>query len=329
MKLIFKIFVYITIFISIVIGIKYFYDIYFTKESNNQENNIKNQKLEQALKEQITFVKKNNYTLENNHINYTLSLDNHILSFEIKDKKLISFIEFNYNRMSSKIIDDVTTIYSTTYEVVPSKYKIKIYFIDGSIDNYDIDVRYFYKADLIANEYVKENWIFSPQGKYDIINDGIVLLGQYENHQPTTMQYYRDFNKDITLRFDFEVLKDVVTDLKLSFGERLFFTFNNKRIDIYRREYSKDLNKNVWVRYYFIKDFSRLKKGVKYTIYLKRFNENSYNLEFIDHSNNLKNRNEIYTDDGKNRIEFEKFKNLRILLGSKEMKIIIKEIELN
>lgn len=328
MKLLFKIFIFIVIGISVA-GIKGLYDIYFTKNSNNQEAIIKKEELGQILKEQILFIKNSNYSIQNNHINYTLSLDNHIVSFEIKDKSLISFIEFDYNRMSSEIKDEVTKIYSTTYEVIPSNYKIRIYFNDGSVDDYDINVRYFYKADLTINKYVKGNWIFSPQGKYDTTSDGITLLGQYENHQPTTMQYYKDFNRDITLRFDFEVLKDVVTDLKLSFGERLFFSFNNKRIDIYRREYSKKLNKNVWVRYYFIKDFSRLKKGVKYTIYLKRFKENSYSLEFIDHSNNVKNRKKIYTDDGKNHIEFEKFKNLRILLGSKEMKIIIKEIELN
>lgn len=305
--------------------------IYLSKYNNFEplEKSINDTSLVERPFEKIEFIIKDNFLLQNNHIDYILSSNNHKVSFEIKDKNLVSFIEFDGNLMNSENKDSVTKIFSTTYEIVPSTYKIKIYFNDGTIGNYDIDIKYLYKSNISKKEYIDKYWIFSPQIKYNIGDNGIILLGQYANNQPTMMQYYKDFDRDISMRLDFEVLKDNVTDLKFSFGERISLFFNNNRIDIYRREFNKNTKKNVWVKHNFIKDFSRLKKGVKYSIYLKRFKENTYSIELIDHSNNLQNKSGIYIDDKKNQIEFERYKNLRILVGSEYMEILIKEIELN
>lgn len=299
------------------------------KQNINKEELVEQVKnIEQPLLHNIEFVINDNLqTVRNNVIDYVLSQNNNRVYLEIKDKNLISFIELDGNLMNAKNKTSEIKIFFSTYEIIPSSHKLKIYYYDGSIDYYDINAKYVYTPNSLNNKYLEKSWIFSPTRNYFIRTNGIVLAGEYINNQPTTMQFSRDFDGDISMRIDFEPLKDKVTDLKFAFGERLSFSFNNKRIDIFRREIDPKTKKNKWVRYYFIEDFIRLKKGTKYSIYIKRFEGNKYNLEFVNHSNNSNNRKQIYIDDKKNNLEFERYKNLRILLGSKDMKITITRIE--
>lgn len=318
---------FLILFVSVmIISLCYIYYTYNIKTQLNNNAEIIDEKIQNKT---IEFIKNENLSLQDkNNIEYILTT-NHKVQFEIKDYDLISFIEFDGNIMNYETKDSIIKTFSTSYEIVPSNYKIKIYYNSGIIENYDVNVKYLFKSDISKKENIEKFWYFSPQSKYSINNDGITLLGQYENNQPTMMQYYKDFNGDISMRLDFEVLKDNVTDLKFSFGERISIFVNNSRIDLYRREFNKKIEKDVWVKYNFIKDFSRLKKGVKYSIYLKRFNVNTYSLEFIDHSNELKNKSGTYIDNKKNQIAFERYKNLRIIVGSEQMKILIKKVELN
>jgi hypothetical protein len=245
-----------------------------------------------------------------------------------KSEKIIS----NFTPIKNENINESSRFFTTSYEVIPSSYKLKIYFYDRTIKIYDVNVKYVYDAHKTTKENIKKDWIFHNQKAYSIRKEGITLGGENVVNQTAIMEFTKNFDKDVSIKFDFELLKDKVTDLKFTFGERLYFSFNNKRIDLYRKELDSKTKKKKLVRYDFVKDFSRFKKGDeknnnKYSIYIKRYEGNKYSLELIDHNNNLNNKKQIYIDDKLNNIEFERYKNLRILVGSKDMNILIKKIE--
>lgn len=211
------------------------------EDKSNVKQNTKKEELVEQVKNieqslphnDIEFVINDNLqTIQNNVIDYVLSQNNNKIYLEIKDKNLISFIELDREFMNIENKNSQIKIFSSTYEVIPSTHKLKIYYYDGSIDYYDINVKYMYTSNLLNNKYIEKNWIFSPKKNCNIRNNGIALAGEYINNQPTTMQFSKDFDRDISMKIDFEPLKDKVTDLKFTFGERLSFSFNNKRIDI-------------------------------------------------------------------------------------------------
>lgn len=159
-----------------------------------------------------------------------------------------------------------------------------------------------------------------------IRNEGEVVLGGKCDKTIISMEYEKNFDKDVHLVLDFVPLKSNTVDMQLTFGERIYINFNNKRIEFKRKEYDEGKKKKEIINVSTL-IYDKFKNNEIYRIDFSR-KENFYQLKIINNKTNEILIEANYVDDGKNKLEYEKYKNLRISVGSNNMRILVSRIEI-
>ena len=155
-----------------------------------------------------------------------------------------------------------------------------------------------------------------------IRNAGQVVLGGKCDKKNIVMEYEKNFDRDISIFFDFTPLKTKTVDMRLSLGERILINFDNNRIKFLQRE----LNNNERVIVKSI-EYNKFKNDKNYRINFSRI-ENKYQLKIIDNQTKEILIDTEYIDDGNNKLEFERYKNLQISVGRENTRILVSRIEI-
>ena len=136
------------------------------------------------------------------------------------------------------------------------------------------------------------------------------------------MEYEKNFDRDINIILEFTPLKTKTVDMRLSLGERILINFDNKRIKFLQRELNNKervVVKNI--------DYNKFKNDKNYRISFSRI-ENKYQLKIIDNQTKEILIDTEYIDDGNNKLEFERYKNLQISVGRENTRILVSRIEI-
>lgn len=322
--------------IAFTITVVYF--SFFPKEEENKTtlpyNKIEDAK-EPEIKEIKEVIKKepklynevNLKELSFTHYEYILPTDN-FLKINLKDNdiKNIRYVEFDENQLEGKFNQKTNEIeLKSTYEIVPGKNKLVIFYNDNTTVEIKLDIKYLYDVEKNPKDVFLENWIFhktSTCPAYGIRNAGEVILGGKCDKKNIIMEYEKNFDRDINIIFDFMPLKTKTVDMRFSFGERIVINFDNKKIKFLQRE----LNNNERVTVKSI-DYNKFKNDKNYRIDFSR-TENKYQLKIIDNQTKKNLIETEYTDNENNKLEFERYKNLQISVGTENTRILVSRIEI-
>jgi len=208
---------------------------------------------------------------------------------------------------------------------VPGKNKLVIFYNDNTTVEIKLDIKYLYDSEKNQDEAFVENWIFYKTlscPAYKIRKAGEVILGGKCDKKNIIMEYEKNFDRDINIIFDFMPLKTKIVDMRLSLGERILINFDNKRIKFLQRELNND--ERVVVKSI---DYNKFKSDKNYRMNFSRI-ENKYQLKIIDNETKETLIDTEYIDNGNNKLEFERYKNLQISVGRENTRILVSRIEI-
>jgi hypothetical protein len=258
---------------------------------------------------------------------YTLPQDQYIhLTLQSNVLHKISYFLFDDNKLKINAVDSKKQIakLSSEYEITPGKNELFIVYKDGSRDKIQLDVKYLFNADDYNNsidDNINQRWIPNDKRCFTYIPNKGMELGGNCKKDTIAIDYEKNFLNDVSLTIEFIPTQLNTVDLKLSFGERIFLNFDNNKIQIRRKESLNNSEKDKFLATPLYVPYKHFKKGIKYTLKLER-SQNKYTL-FIN------NHEEVtFLDDMKNPIPKEQYKNVRIAVGKKNMKILINRIEI-
>lgn len=265
--------------------------------------------------------------LSPNNYEYILSSDN-LLNITISDDniKSIKYVEFDDNQLEGIYNKETNNLeLKSTYEIVPGKNKLVIFYNDNIKIEFNINIKYLYDSEVNERNVFLDNWIFynTPTCPAFIIrNAGQVVLGGKCDEKNIIMEYEKNFDRDINIILEFTPLKTKTVDMRLSLGERILINFDNKRIKFLQRELNNKervVVKNI--------DYNKFKNDKNYRISFSRI-ENKYQLKIIDNQTKEILIDTEYIDDGNNKLEFERYKNLQISVGRENTRILVSRIEI-
>lgn len=265
--------------------------------------------------------------LSPNNYEYILSSDN-FLNITISDDniKSIKYVEFDDNQLEGIYNKETNNLeLKSTYEIVPGKNKLVIFYNDNTKIEFNLNIKYLYDSEVNEKNVFLDNWIFyntSTCPAFIIRNAGQVVLGGKCDEKNIIMEYEKNFDRDININLDFTPLKTKTVDMRLSLGERILINFDNKRIKFLQRE----LNNNERVIVKSI-DYNKFKSDKNYRMNFSRI-ENKYQLKIIDNETKETLIDTEYIDDGNNKLEFERYKNLQISVGRENTRILVSRIEI-
>lgn len=269
--------------------------------------------------------------LSPNNYEYILSSDN-FLNITISDDniKSIKYVEFDDNQLEGIYNKETNNlVLKSTYEIVPGKNKLVVFYNDNTKIEFNLNIKYLYDSEVNEKNIFLDNWIFHNTlncPAFMIRNEGEVVLGGKCDKTIISMEYEKNFDKDVHLVLDFVPLKSNTVDMQLTFGERIYINFNNKRIEFKRKEYDEGKKKKEIINVSTL-IYDKFKNNEIYRIDFSR-KENFYQLKIINNKTNEILIEANYVDDGKNKLEYEKYKNLRISVGSNNMRILVSRIEI-
>ncbi len=308
------------IFIITFIVISYF--IFTTYNDTEKEKNIKN--LELVINSSINILEKNSEQSYNYYLNKTNLLDINI-NENIENLK---FVDFDSNILEIIQINNNQTNLKSKYELIPGKYKLKINHKEDTKSKI-LDFNVIYLFDFKNKEFnnFTNNWILDSKcNNVEILNIGIKLGGTCFVKNLTSIEYKKNFDKDIKLTFDFTFLPTTKTiDMQLTFGERLYINFDNKRIKFNRKEINSDKKEIIKI----VKEniYKKFKNNHKYRIIFSR-EQNLYKLQIIDFMTNEIYYDIEYLDDNLNMKNKHIYDNLKISVGNNNSIILIESIEI-
>ena len=113
--------------------------------------------------------------------------------------------------------------------------------------------------------------------------------------------------------------------MQLTFGERLYINFDNKRIKFNRKEINSDKKEIIKI----VKEniYKKFKNNHKYRIIFSR-EQNLYKLQIIDFMTNEIYYDIEYLDDNLNMKNKHIYDNLKISVGNNNSIILIESIEI-
>lgn len=269
--------------------------------------------------------------LSPNNYEYILSSDN-FLNITISDDNIknIKYVEFDDNQLDGIYNEETNNLeLKSTYEIVPGKNQLVVFYNDNTKVEFNLNIKYLYDSEVDEKNIFLDNWIFYNTlncPAFMIRNEGKVVLGGKCDKTNISMEYEKNFDKDVHLLLDFLPLKSNTVDMQLTFGERIYINFNNKRIEFKRKEYDEDKKKKEIINVSSL-TYNKFKNNEIYRIDFSR-KENLYQLKIINNKTNETLIEANYIDDGKNKLEYEKYKNLRISVGSNNMRILVSRIEI-
>lgn len=208
---------------------------------------------------------------------------------------------------------------------MPGKNKLVIFYNDNTTVEIKLDIKYLYDSEKNQKDVFLENWIFYKTlscPAYEIRKAGEVILGGKCDKKNIIMEYEKNFDRDINIILDFMPLKTKTVDMRFYFGERIIINFDNKKIKFLQRE----LNNNERVVVKSI-DYNKFKNDKNYRIDFSR-TENKYQLKIIDNQTKEILIETEYNDNGNNKLEFERYKNLQISVGTENTRLLVSRIEI-
>ena len=283
--------------------------------------------LQEPIPKNPKLVAKNLVELSPSNYQYILSSDN-LLNINISDNNLkaIKYVEFDDNQLDGKYNEETNNLeLKSTYEIVPGKNQLVVFYNDNTKVEFDLNIKYLYDSKVDEKNIFLDNWIFynTPTCPAFIIrNAGQVVLGGKCDEKNIIMEYEKNFDRDINIIFDFTPLKTKTVDMRLSLGERILINFDNKRIKFLQRELKN--NERIVVKSI---DYNKFKNDKNYRINFSR-TENKYQLKIIDNQTKEILIETEYIDNENNKLEFERYKNLQISVGTDNTRILVSRIEI-
>lgn len=243
---------------------------------------------------------------------------NNMFYLEIFDpENNISFIEYDGNIMNKLENNDINIKkYQNSYEIIPAKSNITIYANQGKIYKFEVNVIYNLKNNY--NSFINQ-WDIK-QKDYKINNSNIEIL-----KNKTELSYAKNFDydkkKEIKINMLFKDLKN--TDFKIAYGDRIYFSFDNKGIDVFLKE---KINKKIENKKYVLKNTNEIKKNEEIEILFKVDVKKVESFKTIyKYSLSINGKEYEFIDEGNNKLEFERYKNFKIMFNN--MNVLINDIE--
>lgn len=293
------------IIILLFIGVLFFINKNsFIKKETNQNLLIETNKKEETNNIFLIINNKEiNINKDLKNIDIQLEKNNNlILSFK-DEKNEITFCEFD-----ETIMEQIEkNKYKNTYEILPGKKILKIHTNENYIYNIELNIIYNLKDNF--NSF-KNQWEIKEK-TYKINENNIEILKDTELAYLKSFDYDKSINIETT--FIIENLKN--TDLKMSYGDRIYFSFDNKGIDVYLKEKNKNL---IQLKKYKISEINEIKNKISTKIKL--------NIKYIDYFKykyilEINGKEYEFIDEGKNNLEFERYKELKFLINNMNLKI--------
>lgn len=243
--------------------------------------------------------------------------DNHfVLKYEDKKDELL-FVSFDDYPLDLIDYKDGIKTFVTSYEVCPtSNIKVVSHLKNGESFESIVDFKYSLNNRI---KFFKTDWDTSND-KFFIRKNLIVDGSKYFD-----MSFNKVFDEDINFNIEFKPIEVKNVDMKISIGDRIYFSFNNKRVDVYLKE--KENGKYKLVKTELINNFHKFKENNNYSIKLNTLNHNKYILEITDVKNKDNNIKVDFEDFGKNKIEYERYKELKLMFRTMKIEILNIEIK--
>ncbi|WP_419673101.1 hypothetical protein [Aliarcobacter butzleri] len=280
-------------------------------------------------KEKFTIYSSTNLIEKNsdNSYNYYLNEDN-LLNININENlDNLELIEFDSNTLDSHKINDKETNLKSRYELVPGKYKLNIIYKENKrIETINFNVIYLYDSKKEEFSNFSNHWLFDPYcNNIQVLNEGLKIGGNCDKSL-IRIEYKKNFDRDVILKFNFSLLNTKTIDMQLSFGERLYINFDNKKIKFIRKELNLNNKETINV----VKEvhYNKFKNNNTYSVIFSR-EEEIYTLKITD-TITKENHYEIqYKDDKSNIKNNQIYNNLRISVGRNNTIMLIESIEIN
>ncbi|MCG3693437.1 hypothetical protein [Aliarcobacter butzleri] len=313
----------ILIFVSFILFTILIYILFNLNDTTKMSNEQHQYKTKIVINSSTNLLVKNSeydydyYLNENNLLN--IDLNNHFENLEL--------IEFDSNALHIKEINNKQTNLKSTYELIPGKYKLKIiYKGDETPKIVNLNVIYLYDPKKEQFSNFNNHWFLQSNcnDAIKILNEGVQIGGDCKE-KLIRIEYKKNFDRNTILKFDFNTLDSKTIDIQLSFGERLYVNFDNKRIRFKRKE----LNSNNKESLNIVKEvtYNKFKNNHKYTIIFSKENE-LYTIQVIDFITKKIHYQISYIDDKSNLKNKHIYDNLRISVGKNNTIMLIEGIEI-
>ena len=237
-----------------------------------------------------------------------------------------TYIEFDSNNLNIYKVNDNKVKIQSQYELVPGKYKLKIIYKENKSPKIiDFNVIYLYDAKNEKFNKFNNHWSLSENcDVIEILNEGVKIGGNCEK-QLILIQYKKNFDKDLTLKFDFNILNNKTIDMQLTFDERLYINFDNKKIKFQRKEINSNYKESIKT----VKEivYNKFKNNQKYSMIFSK-EQNLYILKIIDFFTKEIYYEVNYKDDMSNIKTKHIYDNLRISVGRNNTIMLIESMEI-
>lgn len=237
---------------------------------------------------------------------YTLS-DDYKLELYFSKQKLKKFSRILFD---GRDIKKNLSEYNQTHSVLSPDYKVKpgsyeLIFVNAETISIKMDVQYVYDSTLPRTD-IEKSWYYKNKNFVSITEDGLLLRNN-------SFGFKRYFEGDVSFAIEFIPVDVKTVDMSIFFGEKTYFVFNNKRIEVKQKELDNEdkLQKSV--------AYKPFKSGKYYKLLIKR--EKKKYFVFIDGKQMLE-----YDDNNVQGIQTQKFRNVGIALPKGNMSLMIKRI---
>lgn len=232
------------------------------------------------------------------------------LYFPKQKLKKFSRILFDGRDIKKNLSDFNQTHYSLAldYKVKPGQYDL--IFVNAETISIKMDVQYIYDSALSKTD-IEKSWYYKNRNFVTITEDGLLLRNNLSKFD--SFGFKRRFEGDVSFEIEFIPIDVKTVDMAIFFGEKTYFVFNNKNINVMQKELNdKDrVQKSV--------EYKPFESGKHYTLLMKR--EKRKYFVFIDDKPILE-----YDDNNAQGIQTQKFRNVGVTLPKGNMSLMIKRI---
>lgn len=242
---------------------------------------------------------------------YTLSDDYKLELYFPKQKlKKFSRILFDGRDIKKNLSDYNQTHYSLAldYKVKPGQYEL--IFVNAETISIKIDVQYVYDPALPKTD-IQKSWYYKNKNFVSIKEDGLLLRNNSSKFD--SFGFKRRFDGDVSFEIEFTPTDVKTVDMSIFFGEKTYFVFNNKNINVMQKENTGKDKRQKSATY------SPFVSGKLYKVLIKR--ENKKYFVYIDDVLKLE-----YEDNNTKGIQTQKFRNIGITLPKSSMSLLLKKI---
>ncbi|MDO9305959.1 MAG: hypothetical protein Q7T77_11580 [Sulfuricurvum sp.] len=242
---------------------------------------------------------------------YTLSDDYKLELYFPKQKlKKFSRILFDGRDIKKNLLDYNQTHYvlSPDYKVKPGSYELT--FVNTEIISIKIGAQYIYDS-ILPKTDIEQSWYYKNKSFVTITEDGLLLRNNSSKFD--SFGFKRRFEGDVSFEIEFIPVDVKTVDMSIFFGEKTYFVFNNKNINVMQKENTGKDKRQKSVTY------SSFKSKKLHKVLIKRENKKYY--VYIDNVLKLE-----YEDNNTKGIQIQKFRNIGITLPKGSMSVLVKKI---